>query len=128
MHPVRLLTMPEAILLSDNDRFSGLKPEYQDRSITKALQENRISSADAALITAFVAEKRITAGISPKRSLKIVSSLVTVRRFTPQYHDLTIPSLYTGVDRINNANSRRGTPFSRNTRIDLIIILKQFVL
>lgn len=128
MHPVRLLTMPEAILLSDNDRFSGLKSEYQDRSINNALKENRISSADAALISAFVAEKRITAGISPKRSLKIVSSLVTVRRFIPQYHDLTIPSLYTGVDRINNAPSRRGTPFSRNTRIDLVIILKQFVL
>ncbi|WP_146199776.1 hypothetical protein ACKUB1_15585 [Methanospirillum stamsii] len=36
--------------------------------------------------------------------------------------------MYTSVDRINNAPSRCGTPFSRNTWIDLGIILKQFVL
>ena len=63
---------------------------------------------------------------SSKRSLKIVSSLVTIRRFIPPYHDLTIPQLYKGVDQIQNAVSSRGTPFTRNTKIDLIAILKQF--
>lgn len=115
-----------ATTLTDNDRFCGLKADYQDRSISNALIDGRITPADAGLITEFVAERRITAGISGKRSLKLISGLVTVRRFVPPFHELTIPAIYRGVDQIQNSLSSRGKPFSLNTKIDLITILKLF--
>gem|GEM_PF-2617737 len=100
--------MPDAVYRSDIDRFSGLKSCYQERSLSQVLTENLITQDDACLISAFVSERRITAGISSKRSLKLVSSLITIRRFIPQYHTLTISAVYQGIERINSANSNRG--------------------
>jgi hypothetical protein len=100
--------MSHAVNLSDIDRFNGLKPHYQERSNYHALTENRITQTDAGLISSFVAEKWITAGISPKRSLKIVSSLITIRRFLPPYKEITVPTIYQAIDLINSAVSSRG--------------------
>lgn len=102
MHPVRSPTMPDAVYRSEIDRFSGLKSCYQERSLSQALTENRITQDETCLISAFVSERRITAGISSKRSLKQVSSLITIHRLIPQYHALTISSVYQGIERINS--------------------------
>lgn len=112
--------------LTDNDRFNGVKAHYQDRILSRAIKEGRITQLDADQIVAYVAERRITANISVKRAQKIVSSLVTIRRFTPPFSQLNQRTLYSGVERIQNGVSARGMDFSRNTKIDLIAILKQF--
>lgn len=111
---------------TSSDRFCGVKTCYLDRSLSRAIQENRITQADANLILAFIAERRITANISVKRSQKIASSLVTIRRFVPPYSELTQHTLYSGIDRIQSGISAREKEFSRNTKIDLIAIIKQF--
>lgn len=113
---------------TSSDRFCGVKACYLDRSLTRAIQENRITQTDADLILAFIAERRITANISVKRSHKIASSLVTIRRFVPPYSELTQHTLYAGIDKIQSGISARDREFSRNTKIDLIAIIKQFTM
>ena len=118
--------MPLVSHLSDNDRFHNFKADYQDHSLTNATIKGHITPTDADLISAFVAERKITNNIGMKRSLKITSNLITVRRFVPPFKDLTIPALYRGVEKIHHGNSSKERQFSQNTRIDHIRILKQF--
>lgn len=114
--------------LSDNDRFHCFKVDYQERSIANAIRDERITQEDADLISAFITERRITHNISLKRSLKITSNLVACRRFIPAFKELTLVRLYQGIEKIHNADSKRGKQYSQNTRIDLIRILKMFCL
>ncbi|MDD1730106.1 MAG: site-specific integrase [Methanospirillum sp.] len=115
-------------VFTDNDRFCGVKAEYQDRALAHALESGRITPDDSCLISSFVAERRITGGISRKRILKLVSCLITIRRFIPPYRELTLHTLYRGVDLIQTSESSRGRPFSQNTKIDLIATIKLFSL
>jgi len=112
--------------LTDNDRFHNFKSDYQNRSLSTAITKGQITPADADLISAFVAERKITNNIGMKRALKITSNLITVRRFIPPFKELTIPTLYRGVENILHGTSSRDREFSQNTKIDLISILKQF--
>ncbi len=114
--------------LSDNDRFHGFNLDYQNRSLNNAVREGRITPTDASLISSFVAERKITNNIGPKRALKLTSNLVTVRRFIPPFKEMTISDLYQGIDRIHYADSLREKTFTVNTQIDLISIIKQFTL
>jgi site-specific recombinase XerD len=112
--------------LTDNDRFHSFKSDYQNRSLSTAITKGQITSSDADLISAFVSERKITNNIGMKRALKITSNLITVRRFIPPFKELTIPTLYRGVENILHGTSSRDREFSQNTKIDLIGILKQF--
>ncbi|MFH0968768.1 MAG: hypothetical protein V1862_13910, partial [Methanobacteriota archaeon] len=75
--------------------------------MSNATIKGHITPTDADLIFAFVAERKITNNIGMKRSLKITSNLITVRRFVPPFKDLTIPALYRGVEKIHHGNSSK---------------------
>jgi len=114
--------------LSDNDKFHCFKPDYQERSISHALKEGRITQDDALLINAFITERKITNNISLKRALKITSNLVSCRRFMQPFNELNQQRLYRGIEKIHHADSTKNRPYSINTRADLIRILKTFTL
>lgn len=120
--------MNPAVLLSDNDRFHCIKTDYADRALTRALRDDHITPDDAILISAFIAERKITNAISIRRAQKITSNLITLRRFIKPYRENTIPDIYRGIDKLNSALSARGIPFSQNSRVDLIHLCKQFFL
>lgn len=114
--------------LTDNDRFHCFKPDYQDRSIANALKDGRIIQKDADLINTFITERKITNNISLKRALKITSNLIACRRFIPPFNELNQQRLYRGIEKIHHADSNKNRPYSINSRIDLIRILKTFCL
>jgi len=114
--------------LSDNDKFHCFKTDYQDRSISNALKEGRITQDDAYLINAFITERKITNNICLKRALKITSNLIVCRRFIPPYNELNQQQLYRGIEKIHHADSSKNRPYSINSRADLIRILKTFSL
>ena len=78
--PVRGLIMHPAVLLSDNDRFHYIRIDYFDRVLINRLQEDHIIQDDSFLISAFIAERKITNNISIRRTQKITSNLITFRR------------------------------------------------
>jgi len=112
--------------LSRNDRFHGIDPHGLSRSINQAVMDGRLTQTDAGLISAFIAERKITHGIGIKRGMKISAALTTVRRFVPPYNELNAGSLYYGIEQIYHADSDRGKPFSVHSQSDLISILKLF--
>lgn len=67
--------------------------------------------------------------ISSKRVLKIVSNLITVRRFLKMdFRSADITTIYSTVNAIKVGISTKGTPFSQSTQADLIKLLKSFTL
>lgn len=120
--------MSPSAILSDNDRFHCFKTDYADRAIAHAIQNSQITQDDAGLISAFISERRITNTISLKRAQKITSNLITLRRFINPYRENSITDIYRGIEKLNSSLSKRGTPFSQNSRVDIIHICKQFFL
>jgi len=114
--------------LSENDKFHCFKDDYAERSLNTALEKGSITQDDVDLIRLFVSERRIVNAICAKRVLKLASSLITIRRYVGPYKQITIPEVYLGVERINNGTSFKGTPFTQNTKSDLIQVFKQFIL
>jgi len=105
--------------------FHNVKPEYGRNSLEKALRKGQITSEDAELITAFLAEMRATRGIGISRSNKICYQLVHWREFIGPYRENTIQDLYAGIDALNQALFR-GKPYTQNTRHDHVDFLKRF--
>ena len=96
--------------------------------IARYLRDGRISQNDAGLILEFLAERRAAGGISLRRAEKLTFTLLTWRRFLPEYSALTVGTVYSGIESIKNAESARGRPFKQNTLFDHVAILKQFLL
>jgi len=111
-----------------SDIFSSIRPEYSAHSIASGIAAGLLNQDDAALLNAFLAERRAVAGISTSRANKISFTLVGWRRFIGPFRDLTITDLYTGIEALKAGRSRRGKPFKQNTLADHVIILKQFLL
>ena len=61
--------------------FHGIKQDYPDRSIQKALESGQITKQDADLIREYVADSQTSRNIGGKRAQKIVFVLVGLRRF-----------------------------------------------
>ena len=120
--------MPLTPFAGENDRFHAMKSDYPDRSLSRAIESGTITEQDKKLILEFIAERKITNGIKSKRVLKIISSLITCRRFVGPYFQNTHFDIYQGIDGIMNGGPVKGGQFTQNTRGDLIMILKSFVL
>ncbi len=120
--------MAASSTLTDHQvRFSGIKPEFADKSIENGLNAGWITKDDIALIREFVTEKRASGGIGLSRVNKITYTLVHWRRFLPEYRGMTIVDVYSGIEALKNGLSTKGKPFSQNTRHDFMRILKQFL-
>ncbi|MBP9009278.1 MAG: hypothetical protein KBG16_11560, partial [Methanospirillum sp.] len=73
--------MPLQTVYTDNDRFHNFKKDYPIRTIESALARGVLSQDDVSLMRAYLAERSVVSRISSKRLLKLISSLVTIRRF-----------------------------------------------
>jgi len=106
--------------------FHGIKEDYPERSIEKALASGQITKQDADLIREYVADSQTTRNVGGKRSQKIVFVLVNIRRFIGPFTENSIADLYSGVSRIKAGNSLRGKPFAPHTIADYIGMMKTF--
>lgn len=121
--------MPLPTTYTENDRFHHFKPDYAQRSIDKALKRGELSQSDVSLITAYISERSVISHVGSKRVLKMVSNLITVRRFLEcQFKDADIAAIYNAVNEINNGISTKGKPFSQNTKADLVQVFKSLLL
>jgi len=102
-----------------------LSPEYPEGD--RGLTTGQINNRDLQLIREYLAEKRATAGISITRCNKITCTLISWRRFIPPFQDLTIGSVYFGIESLPSNHSIRGRPFKQNTIADHVVILKGFL-
>jgi len=110
------------------ERFSSIKLEYGNASIVKSLAAGKLTESDAHIITEFLAERRAAGGICAGRNNMVTFTLISWRRFLPPFSELTMGSIYTGIETLKHANSSRGRPFKQNTLADHMIVLKQFIL
>ena len=117
-------------------RHGGRSPFYPaqyrtmvPRAYRRALAEGRLIVDDQRLIESFIAEREATRHIGQHRVLKMRYDLISWRRFIPvPFREMTLGDLYTGLNAMKTGTSNRGTPFKQNTKHDLIILLKPFVL
>jgi integrase/recombinase XerD len=109
--------------------FHGLKAEYAEHSIDRAVLTGRISHDDAGLVREFITEMKATKGISQSRSNKLTYTLVQwrSRSFVGSFRTNTITDLYQGIERLKYA-AIRGKPYKQNTIRDFIGALKRFYL
>jgi len=114
-------------MIQHHVRFSGMKPEFADRSIENGLKKGWITQNDIALIREFVTEKKVSGCIGLARVNKITYTLVHWRRFLPEYSGMSIIDVYNGIEALKNGQSTKGKPFAQNTKHDFVRILKQFL-
>lgn len=114
-------------MIQHHVRFSGMKPEFADRSIENGLKKGWITQNDIALIREFVTEKKVSGCIGLSRVNKITYTLVHWRRFLPEYSGMSIIDVYNGIEALKNGQSTKGKPFAQNTKHDFMRILKQFL-
>ncbi|MGV8108981.1 tyrosine-type recombinase/integrase [Methanospirillum sp.] len=121
--------MPLPTVYTDNDRFHSFKKDYPIRAIESALERGDLTQDDVSLIRAYLAERSVVSRISSKRLLKLISSLITIRRFLmTEFRKADILAVYTAVNSIKAGMSLKGEPYSQNTKADLVQILKSFML
>ncbi|WP_298667456.1 tyrosine-type recombinase/integrase [uncultured Methanofollis sp.] len=103
--------------------------EYAENTLSHALEEERITPDDAALIREFTGEIVATSHISAGRKYKITYTLVGWRRFIGPFRENGITDLFTGVEKVQAARNEDGEPeFKKNTLADYIRFIKRFYL
>ena len=105
--------------------FHLQKKEYGVNSIRKALSKGVLTERDAELIHSFVAELKVTNGISLGRANKITFTLVSWRHFIGQFDTNRIIDLYEGIEALK-AGENREKPYKQNTIRDFLSFLKRF--
>ncbi|HDR74085.1 MAG TPA: integrase [Methanoculleus sp.] len=113
--------------IHDRD-FHIAKPIYAERSVRRALKEDRLTQDDVDLFYEFITELQASQGISDIRKNKLVYFFVSWRRFLPPYRENGIAQIYQGISAIKSATNLRGRPFKQNTINDHIILIKRFYL
>ena len=99
------------------------------RAYRRAFADGRLTVDDQQLIEAFINERQATRHIGQHRILKIRYDLISWRRFIPvPFREMAVGDLYAGLNAMKAGTNVRGTPFKQNTKHDLIILLKPFVL
>lgn len=106
--------------------FHYMKSDYSERSIKKGLANGRLTKRDADLIREFLMEQQSCSNISTGRKNKLTFTLVGWRKFIGEFESNSIVDLYEGISRLRDGVSEKGKPYKTNTRIDFIIILRQF--
>lgn len=97
--------------------------------IEQSVTDGKITTEDAKLIKAYLAEISAETRISPVRKYKIAVQLTGLRRFLPPFREATAPDLFTAIEEIKLATKPDGSPrFKTNTQADMIRFLKRFYL
>ena len=116
------VTSPSAFHVSDV-KYA----EYTRSTLSSAVEENRATHEDAALIQEFTGEIAATSQISQARKYKITYTLVGWRRFIGPFTENRIGDLYAGVEAIRSSCKADGTPeYTQNSLSDYLRFLKRF--
>lgn len=115
---------PAAPTLTDA-KFSN-HIDYGARSIKNHLANGSITQSDAHHITAFISDLQASSGISRSRSNKLITLLLSWRRWIPEYANCTHQDLMSGAAALRSARTLKGDPYSINSIIDHIQAIKQF--
>ena len=97
--------------------------------IERSAADGKITTEDAKLIKAYLAEISAETGISPIRKYKIAIQLSGLRRFLPPFREAVAPDLFAAIEEIKLDTKPDGSPrFKANTQADMIRFLKRFFL
>ncbi|MCK4269318.1 MAG: tyrosine-type recombinase/integrase [Methanogenium sp.] len=100
---------------------------YEKKSLSKAIEDGRVSASDTKYIREFLAEVNTQNNLSAQRKFKLMSNLTNVFQHLPPVEKITIADLYDAVEGIKGSTNRRtGKPYTKNTQNDLLRILKRF--
>ncbi len=101
---------------------------YTENAIKAALEENRITTGDAALIKEFTSEVMATSRVSQGRRYKLTYVLIGWRRFIDRpFGEVAIGDVYAGVEAMRTSCKDDGTPeYAQNSIGNNLRILKQF--
>lgn len=100
--------------------FNEYRPEFNENSISKAIEEGRITPEDARVIREFIGTAQ-GEGLSPARIRALTSKLVSMRRYIPPYPGITFPQLMQGVGALRTGH------YAQSTVQESLKVLKKFV-
>ena len=100
--------------------FNEYRQEFNENSISKALNDGRITPDDAQVIREFIGIAH-GEGLSPGRIRALTSKLVSMRQYIPPYIGITYPQLMQGV------GSLRTGHYAQSTVQESLRVLKKFV-
>lgn len=110
-----------------NERFHRLPDKYFEnipQALQLAIDEGRITKGDSDLIREYIAET--SSRLSPGRQYKTAYTLISVRKFLPEYAMTKKIDLFEGVNRMRYAKKPDGTPYKQNTIADFVRFAKRF--
>ncbi|MDD1728660.1 MAG: tyrosine-type recombinase/integrase [Methanospirillum sp.] len=99
-------------------------------SLEKALKRGAITERDRELIDGYISEMQALHQLSNNRVMKLITTLLGWRnnKLLPEYAQVTMPDLFSGIQKLSTANNTKGVPFAQNTKYDYVVILKRFLL
>jgi len=100
--------------------FIQYRPEFNENSISKAIEEDRITQDDARVIREFIGIAQ-GEGLSPGRIRALTSKLVSMRQYMPPYLGITYPQLMQGVGCLRTGH------YAQSTIQESLKVLKKFV-
>lgn len=112
--------MEESTREIDVRPFNEYRPEFNENTISKAIEEGRITPEDARVIREFIGTAQ-GEGLSPARIRALTSKLVSMRRYIPPYPGITYPQLMQGVGALRTGH------YAQSTVQESLKVLKKFV-
>ncbi|MEN6514638.1 hypothetical protein, partial [Methanoculleus sp.] len=100
--------------------FIEYPQRYNENTYSKGLETGLVTPEDINLIREFVAIAQ-GEGLSPGRIRALVSKLVNVRQYMPEYSGITFPEFMQGVAAL------RGGHYAQSTKLESLRILKKFI-
>jgi len=100
--------------------FVEYRAEFNENTILKGIEEGRITPEEGQVIREFVGIAH-GEGLSPGRIRALVSKLVSIRQYVPQYIGITYPQLMQGVGALRTGH------YAPSTVQESLKILKKFV-
>lgn len=100
--------------------FIDYPQRYNESTYSKGLETGLVTPEDVALIREFIGIA-LGEGISPGRIRGLVSKLVNVRQYMPEYSGITFPEFMQGVAAL------RGGHYAQSTKLESLRILKKFI-
>ncbi|WP_346866464.1 site-specific integrase [Methanocalculus sp. MSAO_Arc2] len=110
-----------------NERFHRPPDKYFEnisQALQRAIDDGRITEGDSDLIREYIAET--SSRLSPGRQYKTAYTLITVRKFLPEYARTKKIDLFEGINRMRYARKDDGTPYKQNTIADYVRFTKRF--
>lgn len=100
--------------------FVVYKPEYNENTILKGIREGLITPEEGDIIREFIGVAH-GEGLSAGRIRGLVSKLVNVRRYMPNYNGITYPQFMAGIGKLRDGH------YAPSTIQESLRILKKFI-